>query len=75
MFYAIEYAYGENVLNQGAGRSDRLRRFRTKYARDRWVDAARQPHYTASGYRTSCSSRHPWVRARRYEPESWSDTT
>lgn len=60
MFYAIEYAYGSHVINNG-NRADRVLEFTAKRLRDAWV-AAGNPNTTASGYRETISARAPQVR-------------
>ncbi len=60
MFYAIEYAYGSTVVNNGA-RADKVYEFTARRLRDAWV-AAGPADITASGYREKASARHPLVR-------------
>lgn len=59
-FYAIEYAYGRTVVNNG-NRPDRVHQFATIAERDRWI-ADGPPDVTASGYREEAGARHPLVR-------------
>lgn len=60
MFYAIEYAYGSTVVNNG-NRADKVYEFTRRALRDAWVDAG-PPDFTASGYRDKASARMPLVR-------------
>jgi hypothetical protein len=75
MFYAIEYAYGSTVVNNG-NRADKVYEFTAKRLRDAWV-ADGPPDITASGYRDKASARHPLVRnaiaVNRYDgdEEAW----
>lgn len=74
MFYAIEYAYGSHVVNNG-NRPDRVYEFTARRLRDAWV-AAGPPDVTASGYRSAVTARHPQVRGDirgRYDgdAEAW----
>ena len=61
MFYAIEYAYGSAVVNNG-NRADKIYEFTAKRLRDAWV-AAGPPNVTASGYRAAARARDPLVRS------------
>lgn len=70
MFYAIEYAYGSTVVNNGnRADSDRPIRqlswkvyeFTRRALRDAWV-AAGPPDTSASGYRATATARTPLVR-------------
>lgn len=60
MFYAIEYAYGAHVINNG-NRGDRVLEFTSRRLRDAWVSAG-NVYATNPGYRESLSARHPAVR-------------
>lgn len=43
MFYAIEYAYGSHVINNGpGGRADKIYKFKRAVDRDAFVDAGNQ---------------------------------
>lgn len=55
MFYAIEYAYGAHVVNNG-NRGDRVLEFTARRLRDAWVRAGNDT------YRENLSARHPAVR-------------
>jgi hypothetical protein len=48
MYYAIEYAYGSNVVNNGA-RADKVEAFTTRQERDEWVNQGSA--YVGSGER------------------------
>ncbi len=48
MFYAIEYAYGSTVINNG-GRADKVYKFERKSARDKFVSEGNQ--YVGAGER------------------------
>lgn len=61
MFYAIEYAYGSHVVNEGGARADKVYEFTAKRLRDAWVNDG-TPNTTAPGYRATLSARHPLVR-------------
>jgi hypothetical protein len=73
MFYAIEHAYGGNVVNNGQ-RADRVLRFTSRRLRDAWV-AAGPPEMSAPGYRDTIGARHPKVRKADYREngdlEAW----
>lgn len=73
MFYAIKYAYGSTVVNNGP-RADDVFEFSQRRLRDAWVSAG-PPDISASGYRASASARHPIVRAadskRDGDDEAW----
>ena len=58
-FYAIEYAYGSDVVNHGA-RADRLHAFPSRPARDAWV--ARGSPAIGPGERKAVLSTHKAVR-------------
>lgn len=60
MFYAIEYAYGRGLVNNGP-RADRVHQFMTIAARDRWVSDG-PPNTTDGGYREELPARHARVR-------------
>lgn len=60
MFYAIEYAYGATVVNNG-NRADKIYEFTRRALRDAWV-AAGNPDMSASGYRAAATARNPLVR-------------
>lgn len=60
MFYAIEYAYGATVVNNG-NRADKIYEFSRRALRDAWV-AAGDPDMSASGYRAAATARNPLVR-------------
>ena len=68
MFYAIEYAYGSHVINNG-NRADRVLEFTAKRLRDAWV-AAGNPNTTASGYRETISARAA-IMSRRNGGATW----
>ena len=61
MFYAIEYAYGAQVVN-GGQRADRIMEFTARRLRDAWV-AAGHTDSTASGYREVLHARDKRVRS------------
>ena len=61
MFYAIEYAYGAQVINNGQ-RADRVLEFTARRLRDAWV-AAGHNDSTASGYREVLRARDTRVRS------------
>ena len=46
-------------------------RFRTRAERDRWVATTSGMSIDQSGYRDTCSSRHPYVRLGQRYPEMW----
>lgn len=60
MWYAIEYAYGSTVVNNG-NRADRVLEFTRRQLRDAWV-AVGDPQTDAPGYREAAPARHPLVR-------------
>ena len=60
MFYAIEYAYGAHVINNG-NRGDMALEFTSKRLRDAWV-AAGNPDTNSAGHRAVLSARNPIVR-------------
>lgn len=60
MFYAIEYAYGATVVNNGT-RADKVYEFTRRALRDAWVSAG-DPNASASGHRTAATARNPLVR-------------
>ena len=70
MFYAIEYAYGSTVSNEG-NRADKVYQFTRRALRDAWV-AAGPPDISASGYRANGSARSPLVRGAdiRYDGDA-----
>lgn len=64
MFYAIEYAYGAHVINNG-NRADRPYQFTRRELRDAWVQDG-PPDTHASGYREALSSRNPAIRKAHF---------
>lgn len=60
MFYAIEYAYGRNVINDG-NRGDRVVEFSAKRLRDVWV-AAGSFDVNSAGARDTLTARDSRVR-------------
>jgi hypothetical protein len=64
MFYAIEYAYGSHLVNDGP-RADRPYVFTARRLRDAWVNAG-PPDMTAAGYRSEASARNPTIRKADY---------
>jgi sulfur carrier protein ThiS len=74
MFYAIEHAYGGNVVNNGQ-RADRILEFSSRKLRDAWV--ADGPVYIdAPGYRSKAGARDSIVRKADWkddgDSEGWS---
>jgi sulfur carrier protein ThiS len=74
MFYAIEHAYGGNVVNNGQ-RADRILEFSSRKLRDAWV--ADGPVYIAApGYRSKAGARDSIVRKADWkddgDSEGWS---
>jgi hypothetical protein len=73
MFYAIEYAYGSHVVNEGQ-RADKPYCFTARRLRDAWVNTG-PFDTTAPGYRANASARHPLVRKADYlfdgDPLAW----
>ena len=73
MFYAIEYAYGSTVVNNGH-RADKVYEFTARARRDTWV-AAGPADISASGYRAAAAARNPLVRNADYkydgDAEAW----
>ncbi len=73
MFYAIEYAYGRNIVNNG-NRGDRVLEFSAKRLRDMWVEAG-SPDMNSSGYREILTARDSRVRGveglENGEGEGW----
>lgn len=73
MFYAIEYAYGSHVVNEGQ-RADKPYSFTARRLRDVWVNAG-DPDTTAPGHRSEASARHPLIRKADYlhdgDNEAW----
>ena len=61
MWYAIEYAYGARVVNNGT-RADRVVEFTAKRLRDVWVAQTSGQSMDSAGYRDVASARHPLVR-------------
>lgn len=59
-FYAVEYAYGATVINNGT-RADKVYEFTARKLRDVWV-AAGSPNVSAAGYRAAAKARNPLVR-------------
>lgn len=60
MFYAIEYAYGRNMINNG-NRADRVMEFSAKQLRDVWV-AAGSSDVNSAGARDALKARDSRVR-------------
>lgn len=60
MFYAIAYAYGSTVVNNGT-RPDEVYEFTRRELRDAWVSAG-PADITASGYRAAVPVKHALVR-------------
>lgn len=60
MFYAIEYAYGRGIVNNGT-RPDKVYQFATVAERDRWTSDG-PASMNDSGYREAAVARHPLVR-------------
>lgn len=68
MFYAIEYAYGSNVINKG-GRADKVYKFERKAARDKFVSDGNQ--YVGAGERKAIKpSESQRQAAEEYTEES-----
>lgn len=59
MFYAIEYAYGRHVVNNGP-RADTVLEFTSRRLRDAWGQDG--PPHSDAGCRDVLSARHPLVR-------------
>jgi hypothetical protein len=74
MFYAIEHAYGGNVVNNGQ-RADRILEFSSRKLRDAWV-ANGPANIDAPGYRSKATARNPAVRKADWkddgDSEGWS---
>jgi hypothetical protein len=60
MFYAIEYAYGSTVVNNGP-RADRVLKFTRRALRGAWVEDG-PPMLSEPGFREALRARHPMVR-------------
>ena len=73
MWYAIEYAYGATVNNNGT-RADKVYEFSRRALRDAWV-ADGPPDVSASGYRATATARTGLVRKADYrydgDGEAW----
>jgi hypothetical protein len=71
-FYAVEYAYGSTVANNG-GRADRVLRFTRRRLLEAWVNEG--PAQDGPGYREWVGARDPLVRKADYledgDPEAW----
>ena len=66
-YYAVEYAYGASVVNNGA-RADTVRRFATEAERGAWVSQSNPVNQ--AGFRLPVKADHPAVRRlRRAEAE------
>jgi hypothetical protein len=63
MFYAIEYAYGSTVVNNGP-RADRVLKFTRRSLRDAWV--ADGPDVDGPNYRANIRATSPKVRKADY---------
>ncbi len=71
-FYAIEYGYGSNVLNHGAGRADKVMRFDSEAERDEWVSQGNPQ--VGPGERAALRSSHKLIRrvnGRQYAKWYW----
>jgi hypothetical protein len=66
MFYAIEHAYGGNVVNNGQ-RADRVLEFSSRKLRDAWV--ADGP----AKYRSKATARNPAVRKADWKDDGDSE--
>jgi hypothetical protein len=64
MFYAVEYAYGSTVVNNGP-RADRVLRFTQKRLQVAWVQAG-SDYADQPGYRSIIGARNPLVRKADY---------
>ena len=73
MFYAIKYAYGKTVVNNGT-RADVVYEFSRRALRDAWI-AAGPPSFNDSDYREQASARTPLVRKADWradgDSEAW----
>lgn len=63
VYYAIEYVYGQDVLNCGA-RADKVRAFDSRAMRDGWVRLGAE-YSTEPGFREALLSNDPRVAAYR----------
>ena len=63
-FFAIEFAYGRNVLNNG-NRADRYHAFKTAAARDAWV--AEGSDFDGAGSRAVVSAKRVPQRVRDWQ--------
>lgn len=61
MFYAIEYAYGRAVVNNGT-RADRLVEFTRRELRDAWVAVTAGQSFNNAGYREALKARDLRIR-------------
>jgi hypothetical protein len=64
MFYAVEYAYGSTVVNNGP-RADRVLKFTRKRLQVAWVQAG-SDYADQPGYRSIIGARNPLVRKTDY---------
>lgn len=71
MFYAIEHAYGGNVVNNGA-RADRVLEFSSRKLRDAWVTGGTD-YIDAPGYRSTATARNPAVRKADWKDDGDSE--
>jgi len=67
MFYAVAYAYGSTVVNNG-NRPDRVYEFTRRELRDAWVSDG-PADISASGYREAVSARHAMVRGNDWKED------
>jgi hypothetical protein len=63
-FYAVEYAYGSTVVNNGP-RADRVLKFTQKRLQVAWVQAG-SDYADQPGYRSIIGARNPLVRKADY---------
>ncbi len=61
MFYAIEYAYGRNVVDEDGDKIGKVLSFTAKRLRDAWVGDGNE-YIDQSGYRENISARDRFVR-------------
>jgi hypothetical protein len=71
MFYAIEHAYGGNIINN-ATRADRVLEFSSRKLRDAWV-AYGPANIDAPGYRSTATARNPAVRKADWKDDGDSE--
>lgn len=68
-FYAIKYAYGRNVINNG-NRSDQVHRFTTVAERTKFINDWSSEHVDVDALKATSAT---IKRANRYTQQGWYD--